>query len=53
MKESLKIPLLNALIQSAARPHAAFYAPGHKQGKGSDRSIKDLIGVYSYDAEIW
>ena len=52
MKKSLNFPLLNALIKSAARPHAAFYAPGHKRGIGSDRKIKDLIGDRVFQADL-
>ena len=52
MKKSLETPLLNALIESAAKPHAAFYAPGHKQGQGSDRKIEDLIGKRVFKADL-
>ena len=37
-------PLVNELLKSAQRPHAAFYAPGHKRGQGASQLIKDLLG---------
>ena len=47
-----EIPLLNALKKSAQKPHAAFYAPGHKQGKGCDRHLSDLIGQDVLSADL-
>ena len=46
------IPLLNALRKSAQKPHAAFYAPGHKQGKGCDRQIIDLLSRDVFTADL-
>lgn len=45
-------PLLDALRQSVQRPHAAFYAPGHKQGKGSSQMIQDLFGKAAFEADL-
>ncbi len=45
-------PLLNALKKSAQKPHSAFYAPGHKQGKGCDRTLIDLIGQAVLRADL-
>jgi arginine decarboxylase len=45
-------PLVNALLQSSKQPHAAFYAPGHKQGKGSNSSFKNLIGTTALTADL-
>ena len=45
-------PLLNALKKSAQKPHSAFYAPGHKQGKGCDRTLIDLIGEAVLRADL-
>ncbi|MBE9045040.1 aminotransferase class I/II-fold pyridoxal phosphate-dependent enzyme [Pleurocapsales cyanobacterium LEGE 10410] len=48
----MKTPLLDALIESAGKPHAAFYAPGHKQGKGINDKIEDLIGAAVFRADL-
>ena len=45
-------PLLDALNQAASKPHAAFYAPGHKQGQGINRKIKDLLGNSVFKADL-
>jgi arginine decarboxylase len=45
-------PLLNALTKMAQKPHAAFYAPGHKQGNGTNQSIRDLIGTAVFQADL-
>ncbi len=45
-------PLVDALQQAAAKPHAAFYAPGHKQGQGSSRKINDLLGNTVFKADL-
>jgi arginine decarboxylase len=45
-------PLLNALQKSSKQPHAAFYAPGHKQGKGSNSKLKNLIGVEALTVDL-
>ena len=45
-------PLLNALQQSAQKSHAAFYAPGHKQGQGINSKIKHLIGKEVFQADL-
>ena len=45
-------PLLNVLSQLARRKHAAFYAPGHKQGKGVSQNIRDLIGKQVFQADL-
>ena len=47
-----EIPLVNALKKSAQKPHAAFYAPGHKQGKGCDRTILNLLGKDVFNADL-
>lgn len=52
MNNSIKTPLLNALKQAARRSHAAFYAPGHKQGKGSNGEIKDFLGDRVFQADL-
>ena len=46
------MPLLDALSQMVQKTHAAFYAPGHKQGKGVSQSIQDLIGAAVFQADL-
>ena len=45
-------PLLDALKQSARKIHSAFYAPGHKQGKGSSAEILELLGTSVFSADL-
>lgn len=45
-------PLLTALIKSAQKSHAAFYAPGHKQGKGVSDKIQSLLGKQAFIADL-
>ncbi|MGB5632695.1 MAG: aminotransferase class I/II-fold pyridoxal phosphate-dependent enzyme [Waterburya sp.] len=45
-------PLLDALRKSAQKPHAAFYAPGHKKGRGTSRRIQDLVGKAVFAADL-
>ena len=52
MIDESRIPLLNALKKIANRPHAAFYAPGHKQGKGSSSELIDLVGRTALTADL-
>ncbi|NEQ80522.1 MAG: aminotransferase class I/II-fold pyridoxal phosphate-dependent enzyme [Moorea sp. SIO2I5] len=47
-----KTPLLDALRASAHKPHAAFYAPGHKQGKGIPEPLADLLGKSVFRADL-
>jgi arginine decarboxylase len=48
----LETPLLSALKQSAHRKHAAFYAPGHKQGQGVGQNLQDLMGKQVFQADL-
>ena len=52
MIDESKTPLLNALKEIISQPHAAFYAPGHKQGKGSSYDLIDLIGKSVLKADL-
>ena len=52
MKDLLATPFLNALIESARKPHSAFYAPGHKQGKGVGSKIKSYLGEAVFQADL-
>ncbi|MEH2311508.1 MAG: aminotransferase class I/II-fold pyridoxal phosphate-dependent enzyme [Nostoc sp.] len=45
-------PLLDALKANAARLHAPFYTPGHKQGKGISQSLADLFGKAVFRADL-
>lgn len=45
-------PLVDALRASAARPHAAFYTPGHKRGQGIPSGFKDLLGADVFRADL-
>lgn len=44
-------PFLDTLKKSGNTPHAAFYVPGHKRGKGISSTLSNLLGetVFSYD----
>lgn len=48
----MDIPLLNALKQSARKLHSAFYAPGHKQGKGCSPEILELLEKSVFIADL-
>ncbi|MEH1867984.1 MAG: aminotransferase class I/II-fold pyridoxal phosphate-dependent enzyme [Nostoc sp.] len=45
-------PLLNALKDNAARPHAPFYTPGHKLGEGIPQPLADLLGKAVFRADL-
>ncbi|MEH2321733.1 aminotransferase class I/II-fold pyridoxal phosphate-dependent enzyme [Nostoc sp.] len=45
-------PLLDALKANAARPHAPFYTPGHKQGEGISQPLTDLLGKAVFRADL-
>ena len=45
-------PLLTALATAAARDHTAFYAPGHKQGKGVSETLRSLVGCTALKADL-
>ncbi len=47
----MNTPFLDALKNSGNRPHAPFYLPGHKRGKGISPQLSDLLGkeVFRYD----
>jgi arginine decarboxylase len=47
-----QIPLLDALKANAARPHAAFYTPGHKGGQGISPRLTDLVGEAVFRADL-
>lgn len=45
-------PLVDALKANAARPHAAFYTPGHKRGQGISPRLTDLVGEAVFRADL-
>jgi arginine/lysine/ornithine decarboxylase len=47
-----KTPLLAALQSCAHKPHAPFYAPGHKHGRGSAKCLIDLLGAPVFQADL-
>ncbi|WP_017297510.1 aminotransferase class I/II-fold pyridoxal phosphate-dependent enzyme [Nodosilinea nodulosa] len=44
MLDQSQTPIVSALQASSHRSHAAFYAPGHKRGKGASSRLKELLG---------
>ena len=50
--DSSQTPLLDALKKLAQKEHAAFYAPGHKQGRGIARNVRDLLGEQVFQADL-
>lgn len=45
-------PFLNSLYRASQRPHAAFYAPGHKQGQGVSEAMIQLMGAKGLRADL-
>ena len=45
-------PLLDAIISNAKRPHAPFYTPGHKQGKGISPKLLEYFGKAVFTADL-
>ena len=45
-------PLLDALKKSSQKPHAAFYAPGHKRGRGASQIMTDVLGKTVLKADL-
>lgn len=52
MQSQNRTPLLEALRAAAHHPHAPFYAPGHKQGKGIPQPLVDLLGASVFLADL-
>ncbi|MEM8675194.1 MAG: aminotransferase class I/II-fold pyridoxal phosphate-dependent enzyme [Cyanobacteria bacterium P01_G01_bin.67] len=53
MRNDLKTtPLVDGLVRAIQRPHAAFYAPGHKRGQGASQLIQDLLGKTALAADL-
>lgn len=49
---SSSTPLLDALQYLAQKSHAAFYAPGHKQGQGCLSQFQDFLGRSCLAADL-
>ena len=45
-------PLLSALQACALRPHAPFYAPGHKGGVGVSLALQQVLGAAVFRADL-
>ncbi len=52
MQSQNRMPLLEALRAAAQNPHAPFYAPGHKRGKGIPQPLVDLLGASVFLADL-
>ena len=52
MTDPSATPLLSALAAAAQRDHAAFYAPGHKQGQGVSQPLAALLGEQGLRADL-
>ena len=52
MLDQTQTPILSALQASSQRPHAAFYAPGHKLGQGASPLLKELLGTQALRADL-
>src|SRR6195952_394812 len=46
-----RAPILEALAQHDESPHLSFAPPGHRQGKGADERVREVLGsaVFSHD----
>ncbi|MBZ8181243.1 aminotransferase class I/II-fold pyridoxal phosphate-dependent enzyme [Oscillatoria salina] len=47
-----KTPILAKLRELANKPHAAFYAPGHKRGQGISQPLAELVGKAVFQADL-
>src|SRR5919199_1832873 len=52
MQSQNRMPLLEALRAAAQNPHAPFYAPGHKRGKGIPQPLVDVLGASVFLADL-
>lgn len=52
MLDQNQTPLLDAIKAYTTHPHAAFYTPGHKQGKGIAQPLADLLGTQVFPADL-
>jgi arginine decarboxylase len=52
MNSQTKTPLLDALCDRISRPHAPFYAPGHKGGQGISQPLVELLGAQVFRSDL-
>ncbi|MBD2110738.1 MULTISPECIES: aminotransferase class I/II-fold pyridoxal phosphate-dependent enzyme [Cyanophyceae] len=52
MLDQSQTPILSALQASSRRPHAAFYAPGHKRGQGASSRLRNLLGAAALAVDL-
>ncbi|MGB3508252.1 MAG: aminotransferase class I/II-fold pyridoxal phosphate-dependent enzyme [Microcoleaceae cyanobacterium] len=52
MLDQTKAPIIETLKKCAQKPHAPFYAPGHKQGKGIPQPLTDLLGPTVFPTDL-
>src|SRR5919202_2133332 len=52
MLDQTKAPLLKALQESAHKPHAPFYTPGHKRGQGIPQPMLNLLGASVFQVDL-
>ncbi|MBD2358652.1 aminotransferase class I/II-fold pyridoxal phosphate-dependent enzyme [Tolypothrix sp. FACHB-123] len=45
-------PLIAALTACTTNPHAPFYTPGHKRGRGIAQPLADLLGQAVFGADL-
>jgi arginine decarboxylase len=45
-------PLLDKLKNMSERSHSAFYAPGHKRGRGISQKLETLLGNLVFKADL-
>lgn len=55
MKQQDSAPLFETLLNHAKRDVISFHTPGHKNGRGIDRRLRDYTGrnVYKFDVTVF
>ena len=48
----MNIPLLEQLRKLSQQENTAFYAPGHKKGKGMSQNMQNLLGKLTFKADL-
>lgn len=52
MLDQTQTPLLSALNACGCRPHAPFYAPGHKRGQGASPLLQSFLGTATLQVDL-
>ena len=52
MLNEMSFPLLSVLQSLSTKEHSAFYAPGHKQGRGINKELVNLFGKDVFQADL-